>query len=108
MKDQSSRVWRFIMDREVEAPQRFCSIQTYRAAVAVMEQQVPAGPPRVQRSAVQADLSQLWLPADCAAGHRRLHPAGSSLLVGHMPPCHLLVGQQSRLLCYHPTHSVGS
>lgn len=33
------QVWKFIMDREVEAPERFRAIQTYRATVAVLKQQ---------------------------------------------------------------------
>ena len=33
------QVWRFIMDREVEAPERFAAIQTYRAAMAILRQQ---------------------------------------------------------------------
>lgn len=46
MREQSRAVWHFILDREVEAPARFCSIQTFRAALAVMTQQVrlPACP----------------------------------------------------------------
>ena len=39
VKDQSTRVWHFILDREVEAPSRFCSIQTFRAVLAIMTQQ---------------------------------------------------------------------
>lgn len=34
------QVWRFIMDREVEAPERFQAIQTYRATMAVLKQQL--------------------------------------------------------------------
>ena len=33
------QVWQFIMDREVEAPERFRAIQTYRATMAVLKQQ---------------------------------------------------------------------
>lgn len=33
------QVWKFIMDREVEAPERFRAIQTYRATMAVLKQQ---------------------------------------------------------------------
>lgn len=40
VREQSRAVWHFILDREVEAPARFCSIQTFRAALAVMTQQV--------------------------------------------------------------------
>ncbi|KAK9788845.1 hypothetical protein WJX73_003600 [Symbiochloris irregularis] len=39
VREQSRAVWHFILDREVEAPARFCSIQTFRAALAVMTQQ---------------------------------------------------------------------
>ena len=39
-REQSSQVWRFILDREVEAPARFCAIQTHRATIAIMHQQV--------------------------------------------------------------------
>lgn len=34
------QVWRFILDREVEAPERFQAIQTYRATTAVLKQQM--------------------------------------------------------------------
>jgi len=33
-------VWKFILDREVEAPERFQAIQTYRATTAVLKQQM--------------------------------------------------------------------
>ena len=33
------QAWKFILDREVEAPERFQSIQTYRATTAVLKQQ---------------------------------------------------------------------
>lgn len=44
VKEQSSQVWRFILDREVEAPARFCAIQTHRASLAVLFQQVACNP----------------------------------------------------------------
>ena len=34
------QVWKFIVDREIEAPERFRAIQTYRATMAVLRQQV--------------------------------------------------------------------
>ena len=34
------QVWKFILDREVEAPERFQAIQTYRATTAVLKQQM--------------------------------------------------------------------
>ena len=34
------QVWRFILDREVEEPERFQAIQTYRATTAVLKQQM--------------------------------------------------------------------
>ena len=40
VKQQSKQVWQFIMDREVEAPARFCAIQTHRAVLAIMTSQV--------------------------------------------------------------------
>ena len=30
--EESKRVWKFIIDREIEAPDRFQAIQTYRCA----------------------------------------------------------------------------
>ena len=33
-------MWKFILDREVEAPERFQAIQTYRATTAVIKQQM--------------------------------------------------------------------
>ena len=33
------QVWRFIVDREIEAPERFQAIQSYRATMAVLRQQ---------------------------------------------------------------------
>ena len=41
MKQQSNQVWKFVIDREVEAPARFQAIQTYRATMAILRQQVP-------------------------------------------------------------------
>jgi hypothetical protein len=34
-----AQVWRFILEREVEAPERFQAIQSYRATMAVLRQQ---------------------------------------------------------------------
>ena len=39
IKVQSQQVWKFIINREVEAPARFQAIQTYRAAMAILRQQ---------------------------------------------------------------------
>jgi hypothetical protein len=36
---QSQQVWKFIINREIEAPSRFKAIQTYRAAMAIFKQQ---------------------------------------------------------------------
>ena len=36
---QSQQVWKFIINREIEAPARFQAIQTYRAAMAILLQQ---------------------------------------------------------------------
>jgi hypothetical protein len=33
------QVWRFILEREVEAPERFQAIQSYRATMAVLRKQ---------------------------------------------------------------------
>lgn len=33
-------MWRFIIEREIEAPARFQAIQTHRAAMAILRQQV--------------------------------------------------------------------
>ncbi len=30
---ESARVWKFIIDREIEAPERFRAIQSYRCAL---------------------------------------------------------------------------
>lgn len=35
----TAQVWRFILEREVEAPERFQAIQSYRATMAVLRQQ---------------------------------------------------------------------
>jgi hypothetical protein len=32
-------VWKFLLDREIEAPERFRAIQTYRASMAVLKRQ---------------------------------------------------------------------
>ena len=34
-----AQVWNFIIEREVEAPERFQAIQSYRATMAVLRQQ---------------------------------------------------------------------
>ncbi|KAK9828685.1 hypothetical protein WJX72_001519 [[Myrmecia] bisecta] len=39
VRAESRRVWQFILEREVEAPERFRSIQSYRAAMALLRQQ---------------------------------------------------------------------
>lgn len=39
MKAQRQLVWKFIINREIEAPARFQAIQTYRAAMAILRQQ---------------------------------------------------------------------
>ena len=33
-------MWKFILDREVEAPDRFQAIQSYRATMAILKQQI--------------------------------------------------------------------
>lgn len=38
--EESGKVWQFIMEREIESPERFQAIQSYRAAMAVLRQQV--------------------------------------------------------------------
>jgi len=40
LMEQSTQVWSFIMEREIESPERFQAIQSYRAAMAVLRQQV--------------------------------------------------------------------
>lgn len=40
VKSESKRVWKFIIEREIEAPARFQAIQTHRAAMALLRQQV--------------------------------------------------------------------
>lgn len=40
LMDESGKVWQFIMEREIESPERFQAIQSYRAAMAVLRQQV--------------------------------------------------------------------
>ena len=39
-QQELDRVWKFILDREIEAPERFQAIQSYRATMAVLNQQV--------------------------------------------------------------------
>ena len=34
------QVWKFLVEREIEAPERFRAIQTYRATMAVLRQQI--------------------------------------------------------------------
>lgn len=40
MKSESKKVWKFIIEREIEAPARFQAIQTHRAVMALLQQQV--------------------------------------------------------------------
>ena len=40
VKSESKKVWNFIIEREIEAPARFQAIQTHRAAMALLQQQV--------------------------------------------------------------------
>jgi hypothetical protein len=40
VKSESKKVWKFIIEREIEAPARFQAIQTHRAAMAILRQQV--------------------------------------------------------------------
>ncbi len=40
LMEESTQVWSFIMEREIESPERFQAIQSYRAAMAVLRQQV--------------------------------------------------------------------
>ncbi len=39
MKAESAKVWKFIIEREIEAPARFQAIQTHRATMAIIRQQ---------------------------------------------------------------------
>ncbi len=41
VKSESKKVWKFIIEREIEAPARFQAIQTHRAVMAILQQQVP-------------------------------------------------------------------
>lgn len=36
---ETAAVWQWLMDREVEAPERYSAVQSYRAAMAVLRQQ---------------------------------------------------------------------
>ncbi len=40
VKLESKKVWKFIIEREIEAPARFQAIQTHRAVMAILQQQV--------------------------------------------------------------------
>lgn len=40
IRDQAQMVWAYIMDREVESPDRFEAIQTYRATRAILQSQM--------------------------------------------------------------------
>lgn len=40
LMEESTQVWAFIMEREIESPERFQAIQSYRATMAVLRQQV--------------------------------------------------------------------
>lgn len=37
--DETRAVWQFLIDREIEAPERYSAIQSYRAAMAILRQQ---------------------------------------------------------------------
>jgi len=39
IEEEMDKVWQFIIDREVEAPERFRMVQSYRAAMAILRQQ---------------------------------------------------------------------
>ena len=39
VEDDVSAVWQFLIDREIEAPERYSAIQSYRAAMAILRQQ---------------------------------------------------------------------
>jgi len=39
IEDEMDKVWQFIVDREVEAPERFKLVQSYRATIAILRQQ---------------------------------------------------------------------
>ncbi len=38
--EETAAVWQFLIDREIEAPERYSAIQSYRAAMAILRQQV--------------------------------------------------------------------
>lgn len=40
VRSESKKVWKFIIEREIEAPARFQAIQTHRAVMAILQQQV--------------------------------------------------------------------
>jgi hypothetical protein len=40
LKSQADTVWRFIMDRQIEAPDEFASLQTHRVQLAVARRQL--------------------------------------------------------------------
>ena len=39
IQEEASAAWQFLIDREVEAPDRYSAVQSYRAAMAVLRQQ---------------------------------------------------------------------
>ena len=69
VKSESKKVWKFIIEREIEAPARFQAIQTHRAVMAILQQQV------------SADTVQHWA-----------YIQETCLIKGH--PCSLQTGQQ--------------
>ncbi len=44
-----AQVWRYLLDREIEAPDRFRAIQTHRASMAVLRSQLVSAPPLLRR-----------------------------------------------------------
>lgn len=40
LKEQADAVWRFIMDRQIEAPDEFAALQTHRVQLAVARRQL--------------------------------------------------------------------
>lgn len=72
---EAVRVCRFIIDRELEAPERFQAIQSYRAAMAVLRQQVGfVG--QLWESGVVDDAERAALEAPAAARLTALELAG--------------------------------
>ncbi len=78
MKAESKKVWKFIIEREIEAPARFQAIQTHRAAMAILRQQVP-GPYQLlvcfKSAAIKNTTMQHFifcLLRDCSSMHAML------------------------------------